>query len=192
MDEPSYGLIVEGFYDKAVLTQLVQKIESADAKIVVRVCRDAGRLMGGLSGYLRELAGREEPIDKALVVRDADGLDPTALEEEMAQRVQGMKPPFPRGVHFCAVQQAMEAWLLADVDAIDSVARERSGRSAELLQGEPEEIAKPKSVLRHVLWHAKLPYDAEVCREIASRVDLKTLRDRCPSFRSFEKKVLDC
>jgi len=45
----------------------------------------------------------------------------------MAQSVAGRQFSFPRGVQFCAVRQEMETWLLADAEAINSLAQERDG-----------------------------------------------------------------
>lgn len=82
--------------------------------------------------------------------------------------------------------------MLADVNAIHSVALERGGRKVPAIQGQLEQIGNPKEMLRDVLSRAGLPYDQKVCAEIARCADIGVLRQRCPSFRGFEKKVLDC
>ena len=86
----------------------------------------------------------------------------------------------------------MEAWLLADISAIKAVAQERGGWIVQPVQGQPEQIGNPKEMLRRLLTQARLRYTSEICREIAHRADVETLRNRCPSFRSFETKVTDC
>lgn len=194
MDESSYGLIVEGPYDEAVFPELVRKIASQQAEVVVRVCGGAPQLMKHFPSFLRDLehVRQGKPVDKAVVIRDWRGPDAATIEREMARRVQGRRFGFPRAVQFCAVRQEMEAWLLADVNAINDVARERRGRTVPPIQQDIEQIGNPKEMLMRLLLQAKLPYDPEVCREIAHRADVETLKSRCPSFRSFETKVTDC
>jgi hypothetical protein len=74
----------------------------------------------------------------------------------------------------------------------NSVARTRGGREVPPVQRTLEEIGDPKESFRRLLSAADLPYDAQVCREIAEQASIETLRYRCPSFRAFEQKVLDC
>lgn len=194
MPEPSYGLIVEGTYDESVFPELVRKILGVHVWVTARPCGGKQRLMSRFPGFLREfehlVQGR--PVDKALVLRDCDGRDPKRVEGEMAEKVGARQFAFPRGVHFCAVQQTMDAWLLADVRAINSLAMERGGREVPEVHGQLEDIVEPKVTLRRLLSWAGLPYDQKVCGEIARRAEIEMLRYRCPSFCSFEKKVLDC
>lgn len=194
MHESSYGLIVEGSYDESVFAEFVGKILSREPRVFPRPCGGITQLMRRFPGFLRELehawAGR--PVDKALVIRDWCDADLAAGEQRMSQIVEGRQFAFPRGVKFCCVRQEMEAWLLADENAINCVARQRGGRPVPPVQGQVEEIRNPKETLRRLLSEAELPYDAEVCREIAHRADIEVLRYRCPSFRSFENKVIDC
>jgi hypothetical protein len=194
VNESSYGLIVEGVYDEKVFPELVRKIVSPQVTVEVLPCGGLSRLRRGFPGLLRGLEHlvQGRPVDKALVVHDCGGRDPDSVEREMAGKVQGRQFAFPRGVHFCAVRQMMDAWLLADVEAINSVALERGGRSVPPAQGQLEEIVNPKKELMGILSRAKLPYDPEVCRQIALRASIERLRYRCPSFRSFEKRVKDC
>jgi hypothetical protein len=86
----------------------------------------------------------------------------------------------------------MEAWLLADVEAINSVARDRGGCTVPHVQGEIETIGNPKQRFQQLLSRAGLLYTPEVCRQVASRCNMDRLKERCPSFRSFEQKVIDC
>lgn len=194
VDESSYGLIVEGSYDERVFPELVRKIASGQVRVEVRPCGGVARLMKRFPGFLRELEHvmQGKSVDKALVVRDCDLRDPEAVERDMAEKVRERPFAFPRGVHFCAIRQMMDTWLLADVNAINSLARERGGRDVPPVQGLLEQIGNPKQRLRCLLSRARLPYDPEVCREIACRADIEAVRYRCPSFRRFEKKVMDC
>jgi hypothetical protein len=192
--EASYGIIVEGTYDEAMFAELVRRIASPQMEPTVRVCGGWSHLMKLFPDLLRDLehVRQGKPVDKALVIRDWKGPSLNSCEERMVKKVSTKRFFFPRGVQFCCVRQEMETWLLADVNAINSLARERGGRTVPALTGQLEEIGNAKEEFRRLLGRAGLPYDPEVCREIASRLDLQVLRNRCPSFRSFERRVLDC
>jgi hypothetical protein len=192
--ESSYGLIVEGTYDENVFPEFVRKIESSEVTLEVRPCGGVPRLLSRFPGFLREFEHvmQGKPVDKALVIRDCGGRDPDSVEREMAGKVRGRQFAFPRAVQFYAVRQMMDTWLLADVHAINSLARELGGRDVAQVQGELEEIGNPKQRLRRLLTQARLPYDPEVCREIARRADLGAWRYRGPSFRRFEEEAKDC
>jgi hypothetical protein len=82
--------------------------------------------------------------------------------------------------------------LLADAAAVNAVARERGGRDVPELQGELEDIADPKERFVRLLSQARLLFTPAVCREVACQADIEKLRYRCPSFRSIERKVIDC
>ena len=91
-----------------------------------------------------------------------------------------------------AVRRTAETWLLADASAVNFVARSRGGRVVSEVNEELEEVVDPKGKLRGLLSQAGLPFDPVVCQEIATRIDIERLKYRCPSFRIFERKVLDC
>ena len=194
MPDPSYGLIVEGRYDGPVFVELVSKLIPAAEILPARVCDGITNLKKQFPGWLRDLerAKQGDPVDKAFVIRDSGGRNPAALEQELAKRIEGHTFAFPRGIEFCVVVRAMETWLLADEEAINAVASSRSGRSVRRVQEELEHIVDPKDRLRRLLKQAKLDYTPEVCREIARRARIDRLQYRCPSFLSFEKKVIGC
>ena len=194
VDESSYGLVVEGQYDVGVFTEFIRRIVSPNVKVIPRPCGGVAQLKKNSPALLRDLehVRQGRPVDKVLVVRDWRGPDLNSGEEQLRERVAGKHFQFPRGIQFCCVRQEMEAWLLADENAINSVARDRGGRNVSRVQGEIEKIGNPKQMFLGLLSRAGLPYTPEVCRQIAGRCDLSLLKQRCPSFRSFEQKVIDC
>lgn len=131
------------------------------------------------------------PVDKALVLRDADGRSAAALEQLLENRIVGQRFVFPRGVEFNVAVQTVEAWLLADPAAINIVALHRQGTELEPAEfpDDPESVPNPKQVLSRLLCAASVPHTAQVCGEIASAMSLEIVRARCGSFRSFERKV---
>jgi hypothetical protein len=190
----AYGIVVEGAYDRLVYEELIRRISSSDVKVISRDTEGVPKLNRIFPAMLRdfEQVQRGQPVDKALVIRDANGKDPTALEQQMRERIQGQHFSIPKGIQFHAVRRTMETWLLADVSAINSVAAARGGKEVALVQGTLEDIVDPKDRLRRLLSQAGLPYTDQVCREIAAKTSIETLRNRCPSFRIFEQKVIDC
>lgn len=185
---------MEGPYDVPVYEELIRKICSADVEIIPRVGGSVPGFMDVFSNQLRvlERVKQGRPVDKALVIRDAGGKDTASVESLMAERIQGRPYSFPRGIQLVAVRRTMETLLLADEEAVNSVALSRGGRQVARIQEALEDIANPKERFRRWLSEAKLPYDRQVCGDIARQVKLETLQYRCPSFGSFKQKVLDC
>ncbi len=177
-----------------VYEELIRKICSADVEIIPRPAFGVSRLMGEFPKLLRDLEHIRQgcPVDKVLVIRDSGGKDPTSVELLMAERIEGKTYSFPRGFQLVAVRRTMETWLLADEEAVSSVALSRGGQPVTAVQETLEGIANPKEMFIRWLSEAKLPYDAQVCQEVARQIKLETLRYRCPPFRSFEQKVIDC
>jgi len=194
VSDPSYGLIVEGDYDKRVFEELVRNLSRPDSVIVVRPCDGVANLNRLFPAFLHDLEYVQQgrPVDKALVIRDSGGKDAVELERDLERRIRNREFRFPQGVKFCIVNREMETWLLADADAISAVALARGGRAVPRVQETPESIVDPKDRLKRLLRQARLEYTAEVCAQIAQQGRIETLRYRCPSFRSFEERVLDC
>src|SRR5713101_8692508 len=77
-----------------------------------------------------------------VVVHDLDGGDEARLRAELEDRVRGIGC---RAAIIVIPVQEIEAWLIADADAIRVVFRLRKQPS---LPADPERIAKPKEFLR--------------------------------------------
>lgn len=194
MTNSTYGLIVEGPFDQAMYEALIPRICERDLSFKTLLCEGKDGLMKNFPGFLRilEKVLLGKPVDKALVIRDSDRKDPSAIETEMARRIQRMEYVFPLGVKFCVVRREMETWLLADAQAINIVALTRGGRQIQEVQGTLEDINDPKAKLRSVLSEARLHSTDVVCAEIASHLRIDHLEYRCPSFRTFRQNVIDC
>jgi hypothetical protein len=190
----SYGLIVEGPYDKRFYEALIPRICNADLRIVTRPCDGVANLIKQFPALLGDFEHvlNGQPVDKALVIRDANGIDIEASRKKMEDKIKGRTYSFPQGVQFCVVRREMETWLLADGSAINAVAVARGGREVSEVQGSPEDIHDPKRALRSLLSEAGIECTAPVCAEIASKLNIQTLEYRCPSFRIFKQSVLDC
>jgi hypothetical protein len=193
MSASSYGIIVEGTYDSGVYEAIIRRLTSPEIHIKPLVCGGKQNLMREFPGLLRafehELAGA--PVDMAIVLRDADRKDPDEIEAQMRAKIQGRNYPFHLNVRFHAIRNAMDAWLLADVNAINSASQRRQGRHVFKSHNTPEGLLRPKDDLRKLLADHRVTYTAEVCREIAQETDLTVLARTCPRFRIFTELV-DC
>ena len=194
MSNTTYGLVVEGPRDKVMYEALIPRICGTTLSFRTRVCNGVSELKKKFPVFLRNLETvlQGRPVEKVIVIRDSGGKDPTALQTEMAARIQGMEYAFPRGIKLCAVRRTMETWLFADAQAITDVARARGGRQVQEVQGTLEDIEDPKQTLRSVLSDARIEYTDVLCAEIAVLLRIDRLENRCLSFRTFKLNVIDC
>jgi hypothetical protein len=195
LTEVSYGLVVEGKYDKAIVPALLQKI--MPSAVIFPISADGkSKMYKDLAKFMEIFQGARggRGVDKVLVVQDCDQRPVELVESRLTERLPSWVSCFPRGVQVCGVRQAIEAWLMADPRAINEVARRRGVRGKEVgeVKKNIEEIVNPKGEFRKMLSQVGLEYTPPVAGEIASRIDLDRLRSRCPSFGSFERKVKDC
>jgi hypothetical protein len=187
----TFGLIVEGVYDEAVLTECIHKCVGFDVDVISRVCGPKGSLMSRFTGFLEEFryVKHGSHVDKALVVRDADKKAPGALIAAMKARIARRTYPFP--VYCLVIVQELETWLLADSAALSQVTREYGGGSVAEINEPLEGIVDPKARLQRLLSGAKVPYTKEAARKIAVAIRLEKIEERCPNFRSFRQAVAD-
>src|ERR1700704_6394541 len=122
MSASSYGIIVEGDYDSVVFDAFIRRLTSPDIYIKPLICRGKATLMKEFPALLRafEHVVEGNPVDMAIVIRDADGKNPEEIEAQMRAKLQGRQYPFRLNVRLHAVRYAMDAWLLADVHAINT------------------------------------------------------------------------
>jgi hypothetical protein len=191
----AYGIVVEGPYDVAVLRELIPRILGRDVPVISRPCYGKDDLWKNLLIHLKTLdyAVEGRAVEKAFVIRDPGGKDPKIIEEELTRKVEERRWAFSQGVHVCIIRREVETWLLADVaEGVNAVAIKRGGRAVAEVQGTLEDFEYPKQRLRQLLSDARLEYTDQVCAEIARSLRLETLSYRCPSFRTFEQRVVDC
>jgi len=186
----TFGMVVEGAYDEAALTEIIRTCVEGEIEVIGRPC--FGSIISKFRGFLEEFryANQGSPVDKALVIMDANGKDADQLIERAQERITNRKYPFP--VKIVVIIRELESWLLADETAISSVTVEYSGRTAPRVNEPPEEIVAPKERLTGLLSGAGVYYTAEVARRIAAAVDIERLSYRCPGFTRFREAVTDC
>lgn len=184
----TFGIVVEGEYDKEALSEIIQKCISSDVKIISRLFSGKGKLIKKFSGYLEEF--RYKSVDKAFIIRDADNKNPDEILEGMRSKIKNQNYPFE--VKFIVIVQELETWLLADEKAISRVTQSRSGRTVARVNEDLESIVHPKERLQEMLSNAKIYYTPVVAREIARESDIKKIKYRCQAFNKFYQAVIDC
>ena len=183
----TFGLIIEGQYDEMALKELVLRCALANVEVVARPSGNKVQLMRRFAGFLEEFRHIKNGsyVDKALVVRDADGKDRLELIDQMKRKISGRTYPFP--VQLLVIVEELEAWLLADGASLSVI----TGRPGRRILG-PEKLQDPKEQLKRLLSAADIYYTSEIARAIAANAKLDTLASRCPSFRIFQQAVVDC
>lgn len=169
------GLIIEGVYDEKALKCLVKRARP-DAEIIARPCSGKTNLIRKFSGYLEEF--RYSSVNKALVIRDSDGKCFANLKAKFRSKIQNRTYPFP--LDFLFIRQELEAWFLADENALANLTARRVSP-----HHEPENCLHAKEKLERILSLGRLTYTDAIAERLAQSVDLDILKERCPSFRRF-------
>ena len=181
----TFGLIVEGMYDVEVLTTFIRKCAGANTQVVPRPCGSQSTLMKNfpkfLEGFRHDNAGGH--VDKALVIRDADNKNPTTLITTMRERYRDRNYPFP--VESLVIVQKLEAWLLADHNALSVVC----SQGVPEIQESIEDIFDPKTKLKQILSMYNVQYTPKIAGDIAANANLDTIGYRCPQFCNFLQYV---
>jgi hypothetical protein len=188
----TYGIVIEGKYDEVALKEIILKCLPNRVRIVPRICGDKDQLIANFPGHLESFRYEKHGsnVDKAFVIRDADGKNPDELERKMRSKISNRT--FPFNVQFVIIVQELEAWLLADEEAISKVTVSRSGKSVPRVNESLESVAQPKEMLGKILIQARVPYTDAVAREIAKESNLDKIEYRCPGFKKFRQAVIDC
>lgn len=181
-----YGIVVEGVYDESALKELIIKCLGEDIEVISRICgsKELTKFPAFLESFKYEKGGSN--VDKAIVIRDAHGKNPEDLKKKMKDKISSRNYPFE--VKFMVIVQELEAWLLADEEAISKVTQKPMARIKEDL----ESINDPKEKLKEILSQSKISYTPSVARNIAKESNLDKIQSRCSTFREFYKAVRDC
>jgi hypothetical protein len=174
---PTIGLVVEGDYDEAAIQVFIRRSRKG-VKVVTRQCRGSVTA-GKLRGILAVLSQSYRP-EKVLIVRDTDGGDSARLIAAMKKMIVGT---FSFPIHPLVAVEALEAWLLADPLALESVLGIKKSFPS------PEKIRDPKTQLRKLL-SRRTAYTPELAKGIAEEADLSVLKTRCPWFATFQRAIL--
>ncbi|MBI1749554.1 MAG: DUF4276 family protein [Acidobacteria bacterium] len=182
---PRFGFVVEGASDEKAVKEIARKCFGVRCDIETRSWAERGGLNRRFDISLEEF--RDLNIDKAFVVRDSDGKDPVQLKRNMEAKISG-RPQYPFSVSFEFAIQELEAWFLADHDAISRAI----GRPVERIADQIEELTSPKDDLQAILSRARITYTPEVARKIANAIDPEVVARRCPAFGDLCQAIADC
>jgi hypothetical protein len=187
-----YGIVVEGEYDQAALTEIIKKCYADEIAVIPRRCGGKNQLMKRFPGLLKSFRYQMEGthVDKSFVICDADGEDSGELIGRMRDKIANRNDLSE--AKLIIIVQELEAWLLADEEGISRVTRSRSGKPVGRVNENLESITHPKEKLKEVLSEAKIYYTPEVARQIARESDLEKIEYRCPRFREFRQAIIDC
>lgn len=187
-----YGIVVEGEYDQAALTEVIKKCYVGEIAIIPRRCGGKNQLMKRFPGLLKSFRYQlqDTHVDKVFVICDADCEDSDELIGRMRNKIANQNDISE--AKFIVIVQELEAWLLSDEEAISRVTSSRSGKTVARVNEDIELIPHPKEKLKEILSSAKVYYTPDVAREIAKESDLDKIAYRCPRFRAFRQTVIDC
>ena len=179
----TYGLIVEGVYDKEVLEEFILRCSSvetarSDMEIQTRICGNGPQVLKQFPGFLKELQFNYPEIRKAFVVRDSDGKNPDVLENHFREKIAGWESPLT--VEFSFIVHEVEAWLLFDEAVLSRI----TGRKVRKIHS-PQELKDPKTKLVQILSDGKIDYTPALARQIVSSMDLDKLKNGTEVFRNF-------
>lgn len=182
------GLIYQGRYHQIVIEALIGKMLGPNTEVVPLNGDSWPQILGDLIGLLHALEKEHDwnPICKALVVVDADKVDPAIREDKLRGKVGNRTFRFGT-IHYHAILREIETWLLGDPDALNAAAGRNLPRTAN-----PEGQLGPKKHLIHKLKNAGVEYDPDFVRRAAAGIDVNRLRASCPRFCTFQQQVAGC
>jgi hypothetical protein len=188
------GIVVEGERDRAAYPELIRKIRDDVGIVLAEPCGNDVKLMDRFVGWLKYFQWHAQiSVNKALVIRDSDCSDPVVWETKMRQILEASRfvPSFP--VHFHATKCEIEAWLLADEEAINQVARRRGKQgSVPAITIQLESHKDAKQLFGQVLFKVLLPTVPAVYQEVANVARVERIAERCPRFQRFVDSVRAC
>ena len=179
----TFGLIVEGNYDKQIIQPLMHKILSIKYNCICRVTFGNPRLLEKFPGFLEEF--RYKKVNKAIIIKDTDLKPAEKLLQQMKDKKPNRNYPFP--INFCVAKKEIEAWLLADELAISKVV----GKQITRIKRNLEDINDPKGELQRILSKANVSYTDEIARRIAMEANIDIIEQRCSYFKMFRESVIN-
>jgi hypothetical protein len=179
----TYGLIVEGVYDKEILEEFILRCSNdetarSDKGVETRICGGGSKVFKQFPGFLKEFQFSYPEIRKSFVVLDSDGKNPDELEKHFREKITGWK--FPFRVEFSFIVHEVEAWLLFDEAVLSRI----TGRKVRKINS-PQKLKDPKTKLIGILNDGKIDYTPALARQIVNEMDLDKLKSGSEIFRKF-------
>jgi len=179
--------VVEGPSDEKVVKELAVRL--GETGVETRLVR--GQNPRKTVSLARFLEGRG--CHKILLVRDTHCRDPAKTMENFSVELKqnGLNARLAGKTRICIIASAVESWLLADEAAIGDYL----GVDAEPIDN-PETIHNPDEVLDEVFKRNRT-YNRGYLKggidpmELAKRLNVQKLREKCAYFRHFEEMIRD-
>jgi hypothetical protein len=177
------GIIAEDPSDVEVLKLLARKITGKSVSTAHFTGKGCGPLKKKTPGWCKDLA--HKGCTKILLVHDLDRNDAKALRTTL-EAILEKSTASTQAVVIPA--EELEAWLLSDVSAITSALNLQKELKA---VHHPETIPSPKEYIRDKVWLLSNKTTAYVNsvhnKLIAERLDVGSVRRKCPSFKQFSE-----
>jgi len=151
----------------------------------VRITPMRGNRVQKLVGYVR----CHPEYNRFVVLKDLERLD----EEAVRRRLEDVRRALPPGgrdkVVFVVVRRAVEAWVLADPDAIEEAIGCEIGRRARQRLANPEAIEEPKEELKKMFRRCGKIFNANLVARIAEHIRLDVARQKARSLDEFLRAI---
>jgi len=182
------GLVYEDEAIRVVFEVLAPKVLGTPVELEVRLGRNWPGVLGELPGLLQGLNVTHtwNPFDCVMVIVDANGEGSVRREQRLFDKVGNRQFRFGNPKYH-AIMRQVEAWLLADPDAINSAAGARIPRVAD-----PESMLDAKRHLIQVLKNHGSSYNRQFVRAAAEAASVDRIAEKCPGFRDFVDKLKEC
>jgi hypothetical protein len=173
------GFIVEGPSDEKVVEEICRKLQVQPKIKRMRKAINPRKA----KAFAEFLLGLD--CERVIILQDSHCSSPVKVEENLRNRLieESLKAKMNRAVKICIVVHAIESWLLADEEAIGDYLRSK-------VRGiyNPENECKPDVVLDEIFKRYGRDYfkGGEAPREIAKRLSLERVTEKCPSFIKFK------
>jgi len=148
-----------------------------------------GNRVEKLAGFIIAYFSR---YDRFVVLKDLESYEESNIRQRFQEAVRRARTRLGLvglDVRLIIVRRAVEAWLLADPDAIEMATNCRLSERVRRRLGQPERIYKPKDVLVHILRRCGKGYHSRLAAKIAEHVNLDIARKKAPSLDEFLKAI---
>ncbi|RLG95586.1 hypothetical protein DRO37_01960 [Candidatus Bathyarchaeota archaeon] len=181
MSDVDILVLVEGVTEKGAIKSIAKRL---GAKIKVVLMR--GNRIGKVRGVIRTLGSK---YDKFIILKDLHKYPEKAIMERYNRIRRTISADLRERVKLVIVRHAIEAWFLADTDAVSRVFNCRWLRAIR----DPESIEDPAEELNNMLKRkGKLYYKAEnIAERIMREADLEVISKKASSFREFLNCLTD-
>ena len=151
----------------------------------VKIVPLRGNRIQKLVGYMEH----HPNYDRFVVLKDLERYEEDVLSRrfnEIASRLSNIERS---KVIFIVVRKAVEAWLLADLDAVERATGCRISRRTRSRLTNPEAVDNPKKELTAILRKCGKKYNIRLVARIASYIELERARQKSPSLDAFLRAI---